>query len=188
MKNGEWEYSLPVDHASSSGGPRNVGKQEEAPLSETSATNVQEETPSHLSVESTSEQSLESAPSTSDSLATSIIEKEQQEQSTSPFESQQEQEHAAADESELSGSETLSALPHSESGATSTQTTALERDASHNDESVKPAPTSSIEELPVETPRYKRYKQKALLQSLNQRQVKSVRPITKQRNISMDLR
>ena len=68
---------------------------------------MQEETPSHLSVESTSEQSLESAPSTSDSLATSIIEKEQQEQSTSPFESQQEQEHAAADESELSGSETL---------------------------------------------------------------------------------
>ena len=150
IENGRSEHSLPVDHASSSGGPGNVGKQEEAPLSETSATNVQEETPSHLSVESTSEQSLESAPSTSDSLATSIIEKEQQEQSTSPFESQQEQEHAAADESELSGSETLSALPHSESGATSTQTTALERDASHNDESVKPAPTSSIEELPVE--------------------------------------
>ena len=150
IENGRSEHSLPVDHASSSGGPGNVGKQEEAPLSETSATNVQEETPSHLSVESTSEQSLESAPSTSDSLATSIIEKEQQEQSTSPFESQQEQEHAAADESELSGSETLSALPHSESGATSTQTTALERDASHDDESVKPAPTSSIEELAVE--------------------------------------
>ena len=150
IENGRSEHSLPVDHASSSGGPGNVGKQEEAPLSETSATNVQEETPSHLSVESTSEQSLESAPSTPDSLATSIIEKEQQEQSTSPFESQQEQEHAAADESELSGSETLSALPHAESGATSTQTTALERDASHNDESVKPAPTSSIEELPVE--------------------------------------
>ena len=145
IENGRSEHSLPVDHASSSGGPGNVGKQEEAPLSETSATNVQEETPSHLSVESTSEQSLESAPSTSDSLATSIIEKEQQEQSTSPFESQQEQENAAADESD-----TLSALPHSESGATSTQTTALERDASHNDESVKPAPTSSIEELPVE--------------------------------------
>ena len=150
IENGRSEHSLPVDHASSSGGPGNVGKQEEAPLSETSATNVQEETPSHLSVESTSEQSLESAPSTSDSLATSIIEKEQQEQSTSPFESQQEQKHAAADESELSGSETLSALPHSESGATSTQTTALERDASHDDESVKPAPTSSIEELAVE--------------------------------------
>ena len=145
IENGRSEHSLPVDHASSSGGPGNVGKQEEAPLSETSATNVQEETPSHLSVESTSEQSLESAPSTPDSLATSIIEKEQQEQSTSPFESQQEQENAAADESD-----TLSALPHAESGATSTQTTALERDASHNDESVKPAPTSSIEELAVE--------------------------------------
>ena len=145
IENGRSEHSLPVDHASSSGGPGNVGKQEEAPLSETSATNVQEETPSHLSVESTSEQSLESAPSTPDSLATSIIEKEQQEQSTSPFESQQEQENAAADESD-----TLSALPHAESGATSTQTTALERDASHDDESVKPAPTSSIEELAVE--------------------------------------
>lgn len=150
IENGRSEHSLPVDHASSSGGPGNVGKQEEAPLSETSATNVQEERPSHLSVESTSAQSLESAPSTPDSLATSIIEKEQQEQSTSPFESQQEQENAAADESELSGSYTLSALPHSESGATSTQTTALERDASHDDESVKPAPTSSIEEPPVE--------------------------------------
>ena len=150
IENGRSEHSLPVDHASSSGGPGNVGKQEEAPLSETSATNVQEERPSHLSVESTSAQSLESAPCTPDSLATSITEKEQQEQSTSPFESQQEQKHAAADESELSGSETLSALPHSESGATSTQTTALERDASHNDESVKPAPTSSIEELPLE--------------------------------------
>ena len=150
IENGRSEHSLPVDHASSSGGPGNVGKQEEAPLSETSATNVQEERPSHLSVESTSAQSLESAPSTPDSLATSISEKEQQEQSTSPFESQQEQKHAAADESELSGSETLSALPHSESGATSTQTTALERDASHDDESVKPAPTSSIEELAVE--------------------------------------
>ncbi|CAI3963051.1 MULTISPECIES: DNA polymerase III subunit gamma/tau [Alteromonas] len=145
IENGRSEHSLPVDHASSSGGPGNVGKQEEAPLSETSATNVQEETPSHLSVESTSEQSLGSAPSTQDSLATSIIEKEQQEQSTSPFESQQEQENAAADESD-----TLSALPHAESGATSTQTTALERDASHDDESVKPAPTSSIEELAVE--------------------------------------
>ena len=145
IENGRSEHSLPVDHASSSGGPGNVGKQEEAPLSETSATNVQEETPSHLSVESTSAQSLESAPSTPDSLATSIIEKEQQEQSTSPFESQQEQENAAADESD-----TLSALPHAESGATSTQTTALERDASHDDESVKPAPTSSIEELAVE--------------------------------------
>jgi DNA polymerase-3 subunit gamma/tau len=150
IENGRSEHSLPVDHASSSGGPGNVGKQEEAPLSETSATNVQEERPSHLSVESTSAQSLESAPSTPDSLATSIIEKEQQEQSTSPFESQQEQEHAAADESEFSGSDTLSALPHAESGATSTHTTALERDASHDDESVKPAPTSSIEELPVE--------------------------------------
>ena len=150
IENGRSEHSLPVDHASSSGGPGNVGKQEEAPLSETSATNVQEETPSHLSVESTSEQSLGSAPSTQDSLATSIIEKEQQEQSTSPFESQQEQKHAAADESELRGSDTLSALPHAESGATSTQTTALERDASHDDESVKPAPTSSIEELAVE--------------------------------------
>ncbi|MBL3810909.1 DNA polymerase III subunit gamma/tau [Alteromonas macleodii] len=150
IENGRSEHSLPVDHASSSGGPGNVGKQEEAPLSETSATNVQEEKPSHLSVESTSAQSLESAPSSPDSLATSIIEKEQQEQSTSPFESQQEQENAAADESELSGSDTLSALPHSESGATSTQTTALERDASLDDESVKPAPTSSIEELPVE--------------------------------------
>ena len=145
IENGRSEHSLPVDHASSSGGPGNVGKQEEAPLSETSATNVQEETPSHLSVESTSEQSLGSAPSTQDSLATSIIEKEQQEQSTPPFESQQEQENAAADESD-----TLSALPHAESGATSTQTTALERDASHDDESVKPAPTSSIEELAVE--------------------------------------
>ncbi|HBI76169.1 MAG TPA: DNA polymerase III subunit gamma/tau, partial [Alteromonas macleodii] len=150
IENGRSEHSLPVDHASSSGGPGNVGKQEEAPLSETSATNVQEERPSHLSVESTSAQSLESAPSTPDSLATSIIEKEQQEQSTSPFESQQEQKHAAADESELSGSDTLSALPHAESGATTTQTTALERDASHDDESVKPAPTSSIEELHVE--------------------------------------
>ena len=150
IENGRSEHSLPVDHASSSGGPGNVGKQEEAPLSETSATNVQEERPSHLSVESTSAQSLESAPSTPDSLATSISEKEQQEQSTSPFESQQEQKHAAADESELSGSDTLSALPHAESGATTTQTTALERDASHDGESVKPAPTSSFEEQPVE--------------------------------------
>jgi len=150
IENGRSEHSLPVDHASSSGGPGNVGKQEEAPLSETSATNVQEERPSHLSVESTSAQSLESAPSTPDSLATSISEKEQQEQSTSPFESQQEQKHAAADESELSGSDTLSVLPHAESGATTTQTTALERDASHDDESVKPAPTSSFEEQPVE--------------------------------------
>ena len=131
IENGRSEHSLPVDHASSSGGPGNVGKQEEAPLSETSATNVQEERPSHLSVESTSAQSLESALSTPDSLATSISEKEQQEQSTSPFESQQEQENAAADESELSGSDTLSALPHAESGATTTQTTALERDASY---------------------------------------------------------
>ncbi|MED5332878.1 MAG: DNA polymerase III subunit gamma/tau C-terminal domain-containing protein, partial [Pseudomonadota bacterium] len=150
IENGRSEHSLPVDHASSSGGPGNVGKQEEAPLSETSATNVQKERPPHLSVESTSAQSLEGAPSTPDSLATSIIEKEQQEQSTSPFESQQEQKHAAADESELSGSDTLSAIPHAESGATTTQTTALERDASHDDESVKPAPTSSFEEQPVE--------------------------------------
>ena len=152
IENGRSEHSLPVDHASSSGGPGNVGKQEEAPLSETSATKVQEATPSHLSVESTSEPSLESAASTPDALAPSIIEKEQQEQpqSTSPFESLQEQEHAAADESELSGSDTLSALPHTESGATSTQTTALERDASQDDKSVKLAPTSSIEELPVE--------------------------------------
>ena len=152
IENGRSEHSLPVDHASSSGGPGNVGKQEEAPLSETSATNVQKERPSHLSVESTSVQSLESAPSTPDSLATSIIEKEQQKQpqSTTQFEPRQEQEHAAVDESEFSGSDTLSALPHAESGATSTHTTALERDASHDDESVKPAPTSSIEELPVE--------------------------------------
>ena len=150
IENGRSEHSLPVDHASSSGGPGNVSKQEEAPLSETSASDVQKETPSHLSVESTSEQSLKSAPSTPDSLASSIIEKEPQEQSSSPFESQQEQEHAAADESELSGSDALSALPHAESGATTTQTTALERDASHDHESVKPAPTSSIEELPVE--------------------------------------
>ncbi len=150
IEKGRSEHSLPVEHASSSGGPGNVGKQEEAPLSETSATKVQEETPSHLSVESSFEQSLESAPFTPDSLATSIIEKEQQEQSTSPFESQQEQEYAAADESELSGSDILSALPHAESGATSTQTSALERDASHDDESVKPAPTLSIEELPAE--------------------------------------
>ncbi|MEC7134742.1 MAG: DNA polymerase III subunit gamma/tau, partial [Pseudomonadota bacterium] len=86
IENGRSEHSLPVDHASFSGGPGNVGKQEEAPLSETSATNVQKERPPHLSVESTSAQSLESAPSTPGSLATSIIEKEQQEQSTSPFE------------------------------------------------------------------------------------------------------
>jgi len=150
IENGRSEHSLPVDHVSSSGGPGNVGKQKEAPLSETSATNVQKERPSHLSVESTSAQSLEGAPSTPDSLATSIIEKEQQEQSTSPFESQQEQKHAAADESELSGSDTLAALPHAESGATTTQTTALERDASYDDESVEPAPTSSFEEQPVE--------------------------------------
>ena len=128
-------------------------------------------------------QSLESAPSTSDSLATSIIEKEQQEQSTSPFESQQEQEHAAADESELSGSETLSALPHAESGATTTQTTALERDASHDDESVKPAPTSSIEELPVENTAAD--KQKAFAE-LNNGEVSA--PHNEQRNISMNLR
>ncbi len=125
IENGRSEHSLPVDHASSSGGPGNVGKQEEAPLSETSATNVQEETPSHLSVESTPAQSSGSTPSTPDALATSIVEKEQQEKPQST-------------------------LPHAESGATTTQTTALERDASHDDECVKPTPTSSIEELSVE--------------------------------------
>jgi DNA polymerase-3 subunit gamma/tau len=152
IESGRSEHSLPVEHASSSGGPGNVGKQEEAPLSETPATNVQEETPSHLSVESTSAQSSGSAPSTPDSLATSIIEKEQQEkpQSTSSFESQQNQEQAAVDENALSESDTQSALPHAESGATTTQITALERDASHDDECEKPAPTSSIEELSVE--------------------------------------
>ena len=153
IENGRSEHSLPVDHASSSGGPGNVGKQEEAPLSETSATNVQEETPSHLSVESTYEQSLESAPSTPDSLATSIIEKEQQEQpqSTSQFESLQEQEHAVVDESELREDKTQTTLTSVESGTTSTQSTGLERDTAHGVEPVKQAPASPItEEVPVE--------------------------------------
>ncbi len=153
IENGRSEHSLPVDHASSSGGPGNVGKQEEAPLSETSATNVQEETPSHLSVESTSAQSLESAPSTLDSLATSIIEKEQQEQpqSTTQFEPRQEQEHAAVDESELPEDKTQTTSTSVESGTTSTQSTALERDSAHGEEPVKQAPASSItEEVPVE--------------------------------------
>lgn len=153
IENGRSEHSLPVDHASSSGGPGNVGKQEEAPLSETSATNVQEETPSHLSVESTSAQSLESAPSTPDSLATSIIEKEQQEQpqSTTQFEPRQEQEHAAVDESELPEDKTQTTSTSVESGTTSTQSTALERDSAHGEEPVKQAPASSItEEVPVE--------------------------------------
>lgn len=153
IENGRSEHSLPVDHASSSGGPGNVGKQEEAPLSETSATNVQEETPSHLSVESTYAQSLESAPSTPDSLATSIIEKEQQEQpqSTSQFESLQEQEHAVVDESELREDKTQTTLTSVESGTTSTQSTGLERDTAHGVEPVKQAPASPItEEVPVE--------------------------------------
>lgn len=152
IEKGRSEHSLPVDHASSSGGPGNVGKQEEAPLSETSATNVQEETPSHLSVESTSAQSSESAPSTPDPLAESIIEKEKQERplSTSQIEPRQEQEYAVVDESELREDNTQSTSPSVASGTTSTQTTALERDASHDDESVKLAPTSSIGELPVD--------------------------------------
>ncbi|MFZ8200555.1 DNA polymerase III subunit gamma/tau [Alteromonas portus] len=153
IENGRSEHSLPVEHASSSGGPGNVGKQEEAPLSETSATKVQEATPSHLSVESTSEPSLESAASTPDALAPSIIEKEQQEQpqSTSPFESQRKQEQATVDENALSENDTRSALPQVESGTTSTQTTGLERDAAHGSELENQVPTSSIEELPVET-------------------------------------
>ena len=153
IENGRSEHSLPVEHASSSGGPGNVGKQEEAPLSETSATNVQEETPSHLSVESTSAQLSGSAPSTPDSLATSIIEKEQQEQpqSTTQFEPRQEQEHAAVDESELREDKTQTTSTSVESGTTSTQSTALERDSAHGEEPVKQAPASPItEEVPVE--------------------------------------
>ena len=153
IENGRSEHSLPVEHASSSGGPGNVGKQEEAPLSETSATNVQEETPSHLSVESTSAQSSGSAPSTPDSLATSIIEKEQQEQpqSTTQFEPRQEQEHAAVHESELREDKTQTTSTSVESGTTSTQSTALERDSAHGEEPVKQVPASSItEEVPVE--------------------------------------
>ena len=153
IENGRSEHSLPVEHASSSGGPGNVGKQEEEPLSETSATNVQEETPSHLSVESTSAQSSGSAPSTPDSFATSIIEKEQQEQpqSTTQFEPRQEQEHAVVDESELPEDKTQTTSTSVESGTTSTQSTALERDSAHGEEPVKQAPASSItEEVPVE--------------------------------------
>lgn len=153
IENGRSEHSLPVDHASSSGGLGNVGKQEEAPLSETSATNVQEETPSHLSVESTYAQSLESAPFTPDSLATSIIEKKQQEQpqSTTQFEPRQEQEYAVVDDSELREDKTQTAQLNVESDTTSTQSTALERDTAHGEEPVKQAPASPItEEVPVE--------------------------------------
>ena len=153
IENERSEHSLPVEHASSSGGPGNVGKQEEAPLSETSATNVQEETPSHLSVESTSAQSSGSAPSTPDSLAKSIIEKEQQEQpqSTSQFESLQKQEHAVVDESELREDITQTMSTSVESGTTSTHSTTLERDSAHGEEPVKQAPASPItEEVPVE--------------------------------------
>ena len=114
---------------------------------------MQEETASHLSVESTSAQSSGSAPSTPDSLATSIIEKEQQEQpqSTTQFEPRQEQEHAAVDESELLEDKTQTASTSVESGTTSTQSTALERDTAHGEEPVKQAPASPItEEVPVE--------------------------------------
>merc|ERR1712137_299347 len=43
IENGRSEHSLPVDHASSSGGLGNVGKQEEAPISETPAAVTQEQ-------------------------------------------------------------------------------------------------------------------------------------------------
>lgn len=152
IESGRSEHSLPVDHASSSGGPGNVGKQEEAPLSETSANNVQEKAPSTPQTESTSAQSLENTPSNPEAPAASVIEKEPQEQpqSTSQFEPRQEQEYAVVDESERREDNTQSTSPSVASGTTSTQTTALERDAEHDDESVKLAPTSSIEELPVE--------------------------------------
>ncbi|WP_334022310.1 DNA polymerase III subunit gamma/tau [Alteromonas sp. S015] len=153
IESGRSEHSLPVDHASSSGGPGNVGKQEEAPLSETSASNVQEEAPLNVPVESTVAQSLENALSTSDSHATSIIEKEPQDQaqSTSPFESRQQQEDAAVNERELREDNTQTTSPSVASGTTSTQSTGLERDAAHGDESVTQAPTSPITgEVPVE--------------------------------------
>ncbi|WP_394223167.1 DNA polymerase III subunit gamma/tau [Alteromonas gracilis] len=56
IENGRSEHSLPIEHASSSGGPGNVSKQEEAPLSETSATSKQEQAPSEIPAEPIEEQ------------------------------------------------------------------------------------------------------------------------------------
>ncbi|WP_419226676.1 DNA polymerase III subunit gamma/tau [Alteromonas marina] len=59
IENGRSEHSLPVDHASSSGGPGNVGKQEEAPNSETPAAIAQEHTAPETATKSALEEQTE---------------------------------------------------------------------------------------------------------------------------------
>ena len=153
IENGRSEHSLPVEHASSSGGPGNVGKQEKAPLSETSATKEQQETLSHLSVEPTSEQSSENAPSIPDSPATSIIideEQQAQPQTTTLFESRQEREQATVNENALREENTQTTQLNVELDATSTQATLVGRHTALADEFEKQAPASPIsEEVPV---------------------------------------
>jgi len=66
IENGRSEHSLPVEHASSSGGPGNVSKQEEAPLSETSATLEQKWAPSDTHTDVAEEQASLSTASSED--------------------------------------------------------------------------------------------------------------------------
>ena len=79
---------------------------------------MQKERPSHLSVESTSAQSLEGAPSTPDSLATSIIEKSSKNNRRLHLNHSKSRNMQPLMKA-VSGS-TLAALPHAESGATTT--------------------------------------------------------------------
>ena len=73
IENGRSEHSLPVDHASSSGGPGNVGKQEDTPNSETPAAVAQEHTASETATESALEEQAESLQSDSESDDTKAI-------------------------------------------------------------------------------------------------------------------
>jgi len=73
IENGRSEHSLPIEHASSSGGPGNVGKQEDAPNSETPAAVAQEHTASETATESALAEQAESLQSDSKSDDTKAI-------------------------------------------------------------------------------------------------------------------
>ncbi|AXT39810.1 DNA polymerase III subunit gamma/tau [Alteromonas sp. BL110] len=152
IENGRSEHSLPVDHASSSGGPGNVGKQKEAPLSETSASDEQEEVASTVQVESTSAQSLESTPSTEDVSAASITEQvsskdtQTQFQSTLQSEAQSKQEHAAIDEQDIHQHSVVKTTSDVETLTTFKPSSNPNADAALDDTSGKTAEAPSVTE------------------------------------------
>ncbi|MBT3134927.1 DNA polymerase III subunit gamma/tau [Alteromonas sp. ALT199] len=157
IENGRSEHSLPVDHASSSGGPGNVGKQGEAPLSETSATKMQEVTPSKVQVESTFAQSLAGASPTSEPLGVPNVEREPQEeplpesQSNPQLEHEVKEDHSADDESGLGEPETSIISSNVKTDQAPTQTTGLNTYATLDDKPAKQQPPSPVDEvLPVE--------------------------------------